>query len=208
MIAIERDALEWLVEYASERRAEREIYSDLPRYQRELAEVAGAIVQARTALARTEERVAEQLAAVVDDMLVAEVEQLVVAARTQEMVAEAVEARGYRAGWTAEQYVARQIAKAVEELAELARVTDWWDAPPTPEWYFELDIAAHTARDWFDAAGDDLVPALDLDIIRRELPDVLIPLLCLAEAVGLDLLALARAKAGADVARGVRVSDE
>lgn len=120
-------------------------------------------------------------------------------ATPQQRIAAAVEARGYRAGWTDGEFAARQIAKAAEELHELAGAIGHWC-----DWADPLEGAARYIRWAFDVRSEWLGYEVDAETVRRELPDVLIPLLVLAEALGLDALALAEAKAAADVARGVR----
>lgn len=54
----------------------------------------------------------------------------------QSTVARVVEARGYREGWSDDAYLARQMCKAVEELAELAESIAW--GKRKPHWAFLL----------------------------------------------------------------------
>jgi NTP pyrophosphatase (non-canonical NTP hydrolase) len=128
----------------------------------------------------------------------------------QREIYDAVKARGYRDGWTVEQFAARQAAKLAEELGELVAcihqvygVTMYWED--------ELKRGADGGRDEFDdgdwagAAIEDPYTALD------ELADIVVVACCLAEALAefeppaaVDLLEHALKKAKADVKRGVR----
>lgn len=125
----------------------------------------------------------------------------------------AVTARGYR-NCDDTQFVARNLCKATEELGEccdpIFTHRDMADPTlPLPElglvdqWACDIYDSATSARAAFDAWGDG-VHGIDADIIRAELPDVIIPLLCAAAVLGVDIEAAVTAKAGADVARGVR----
>lgn len=126
---------------------------------------------------------------------------------------EAVTARGYR-DCDDDQFVARNLCKCAEELAEACRPVfthrDMCDptlpVPPmnaVDEWLSTVETVGYEAREAFDAWGDG-IHGVDADVIRAELPDVLIPLLCAAAVLGVDLEAAVLDKAGADVARGVR----
>ena len=125
----------------------------------------------------------------------------------------AVTARGYR-NCDDTQFVARNLCKATEELGECcyAVFTHRDMADPTRPfpafehvdgWVGDVAVAAQSARDAFDKWRCG-VHGIDADVIRAELPDVLIPLLCAAVVLGVDVEAAVLAKAGADVARGVR----
>lgn len=131
----------------------------------------------------------------------------------QAQVAQAVAERGYREGWTPEQYAARQICKAVEELDELAKAIQWKRHPTygsslVPLWAQSLSDAAFEAEGDFDndsaARPWDDVDDLRLADAIKELPDIIIPLLVLADTLGIDLEQAIREKALGDVARGVR----
>lgn len=125
----------------------------------------------------------------------------------QALVAKAVADRGYRQGWTDEQYAARQICKAVEELGELILAVIWQHGHNNPEWYLSLMDAKENAReafDSFDAGFWSYVDDIDTDEIVAELPDVLIPLFVLAETLDIDLEQAVREKVLGDVSRGVR----
>ncbi len=125
----------------------------------------------------------------------------------------AVTARGYR-NCDDTQFIARNLCKATEELGECCDpiFTHRDMADPTvplpafgrvDQWACDVSYSATSARFAFDAWGDG-VHGIDADVIRAELPDVLIPLLCAAAVLGVDVEAAVLAKAGADVARGVR----
>lgn len=125
----------------------------------------------------------------------------------QALVAKAVADRGYRQGWTDEQFAARQICKAVEELGELILAVIWQHGHNNPAWYLSLMDAKENAReafDSFDAGFWSYVDDIDTDEIVAELPDVLIPLLVLAETLDIDLEQAVREKVLGDVSRGVR----
>lgn len=121
----------------------------------------------------------------------------------QTLVAQAVAARGYREGWADEQYAARQVCKAVEELGEVQTAIEWrsW----APNWAGGLQFTSLYARRSFDSI-DDWGQVVDVDCkkVAPELADVVIPLLVLAETLGIDLEQEIRTKALGDVDRGVR----
>lgn len=117
----------------------------------------------------------------------------------QEIVAANVAARGYLAGWTQSQAAARQVAKATEELAELAQAIDG------AEWFTDaLRIAGGRARAMFDSpeAWDGV--EFDPFIAHYEIADVIVPVLTLASLLQTNVLQAAIDKSSADVARGVR----
>ena len=120
----------------------------------------------------------------------------------QDTVAANVAARGYRDGWTQEEFVARQLAKLTEELAEAF-------------WYVhgieQTDIAANipdigeSARQAFDDASVwSKARIYQPDALRAELTDMMVVLLAAADALGFYILPAAIEKSSQDVARGVR----
>ena len=120
----------------------------------------------------------------------------------QTMAAANVAARGYRDGWTAEQFVARQLCKLTEELAEGAfnALLD-----PYSEWLSALRDAGLLARKAFDRRGIwDGASIGDADALRAELTDMMVVLLAAADALGFYILPAAIEKSSQDVARGVR----
>lgn len=131
-------------------------------------------------------------------------------ARLQARVLNAVTRRGYRDGWNDVQFAARQVAKALEELAELGAL---FDLPHGFVWGFQecLQEAGCFARSIFDQHERWLGVEMDLDDIdtealARELADVIIPILNLASVFNIDVLEVVDTKARQDVGRGVRNS--
>lgn len=119
----------------------------------------------------------------------------------------AVTERGYR-DCDDRQFVARNLCKATEELAECgAWILDPsanGETPPGPvdAWLYQLSTAGSAARAAFDNWTDvlSITPAN----LAAELADAMIPLLCAAAVLGVDVEAAVLAKCRADVARGVR----
>lgn len=116
----------------------------------------------------------------------------------QQTIAANVAARGYRDGWTAEQFVARQLCKLTEELAEAVYHTDC-----THTWTRDLWFAGANARKAFDGPYWDRVGTIG-PAIQFELADMLVVLLTAAEALEFDVIQAAIDKSAADVSRGVR----
>lgn len=122
----------------------------------------------------------------------------------QQVVAANVAARGYRDGWTMEQFVARQIAKATEELNEAANhiVTSRVRAHG---WLTDLSFAGEYAREAFDDKRRWLNVSIEhSDALCSELADLAVVLFTVAEALDFDVIQAAIDKSSADVARGVR----
>lgn len=119
----------------------------------------------------------------------------------QQTIAANVAARGYQDGWTTEQFVARQIAKAQEELSKaVAHI-----ALPDSEWWTEsIEEAGLQARYAFDDKNEWRAVEIDRGAIRSELADLVVVLFTAADALGFDLAQAAVDKSAADVARGVR----
>ena len=125
----------------------------------------------------------------------------------QEIVAANVAARGYRDGWTAEQFVARQLCKMTEELAEAVRCI-------TPEsavyqnrfddWYGLIQDAGRCARGAFDDHESWQYLFHLSKYTPAELADMLVVLFAAAQALDFDVVQAAIDKSSADVARGVR----
>ena len=128
----------------------------------------------------------------------------------QREIYEAVVARGYRKGWTAEQFAARQVAKLAEELGELLHHVHQERYTDSPfEW--SLKATADQAREAFDASSWENAAIESPQDAMSELADIVVVACCLAEAIGEydfdstgDLMEMALEKATADVARGVR----
>jgi len=134
-------------------------------------------------------------------------------ANPQQQVARAVADRGYRDGWTAEQYAVRQMLKLGEELGELV---DCIRILRSPGWAYkehfiaEIKRIGEMCRDLFDDIDRETAFTIDTAQARKEAPDVQVPLFTLAEALAeLDgepfaVVDAAVKKATADVARGKR----
>lgn len=124
----------------------------------------------------------------------------------QRIVYSHVAQRGYAEGWTPAQFAARQMAKLVEEVAELAA---YINLPTSTDsgvgMYLNLQEAGAKARRLFDAPGQE--QWADAHIYPQatdEAADVLVTLYCLAEAIGIDVQDKAIRKAAEDRHRGVR----
>jgi NTP pyrophosphatase (non-canonical NTP hydrolase) len=124
----------------------------------------------------------------------------------QEIVAANVAARGYRDGWTAEQFVARQLAKLTEEIGEAVEQVHPGEAPSALyRWFDHAGDAYKAARRVFDTP--DLwrkTYIIDPNAVRSELADMLVVLFAAAQALDFDAVQAAIDKSSADVARGVR----
>jgi NTP pyrophosphatase (non-canonical NTP hydrolase) len=124
--------------------------------------------------------------------------------------------RGYRDGWTAEQFAARQVCKLIEELGELARC--FWLPKVSPrtridqlmidlsgeaKWIFDDDTL------WDDHPIDGVGIASTI-YARSELADLQVVVFNLAAALAeitgepFDVVQAAVDKSTADVKRGVR----
>ena len=115
----------------------------------------------------------------------------------------AVEARGYRNGWTSDQFAARQVCKLVEEVAELAATISLDDKAHVP-WLSSIRRAGELARLSFDNPGIWGEVEIALDKFRSELSDCQVVTFCAGECVDLDTAQAAVEKAEKDVERGVR----
>lgn len=127
----------------------------------------------------------------------------------QDEVVTAVEARGYRNGWTDEQFAVRQIAKLTEELGELNRHArhlglDDRGWHQHSKWEKALGEAAQIARYAFDEGDWSEAWMVNRNAAIEELADIQVVVFCLADALGVDVVELAREKAQEDIGRGVR----
>jgi hypothetical protein len=131
----------------------------------------------------------------------------------QRKVAESVAKRGYRDGWTAEQFLARQACKLVEELAELTLTVAkiWPGGRLYWNWQQRMNIAGKLARLSFDDPAEWAdVAVLDIKAAMEEAADMQVVLFNIAaaieEATGQpwDIVQAAVDKASGDEARGVR----
>ena len=125
----------------------------------------------------------------------------------QAEIAANVAARGYREGWTDEQYAARQVCKLGEELGELSTYIWATNGPDTQHmrrWEVKLAQLQEWARADFDLPVWATAHIEDASAAASEAADMLVVLYNLADALGVDLNALALEKSRADVERGVR----
>jgi NTP pyrophosphatase (non-canonical NTP hydrolase) len=124
----------------------------------------------------------------------------------QQDVYNAVSERGYRDAWTGGQFAARQVAKLIEEVGELAK---WFDIDGT--WRNMLRITAASAKRQFDSAWAwDNAGIGQIENAKQELADVQVVVFCLAEVLGevsgepFNVAAAALGKSRGDIDRGVR----
>lgn len=134
-------------------------------------------------------------------------ELLMTAYAAQQAVAANVAQRGYRDGWTDEQFAARQVAKLIEEAAELAETVHTYTIPRglSRWWKSTMHEAGKLSRTIFD--GDVMFwdrISLDTNRAKAELTDVVVAALTLAQALGFDVCQAAVEKSAVDVARGKR----
>lgn len=129
--------------------------------------------------------------------------------RLERRIVRAVERRGYRGRWTAAQFLARQMAKAAEELSELAGAIDWMLPPELGQ---AIEAAGDLGKLSFDHGywADSSVMEDTVRQALKELSDLQVVLVCAKAAVeelvgeDIDLMRLAAEKAEGDVKRGVR----
>ena len=121
----------------------------------------------------------------------------------QQEIALLVAERGYRDGWTDEQFAARQVAKLVEEVGELV---DWTYMIRYEEWMEHLQRAERLAARCFNdqTKGRWIHSTVNPERAAEELADILVVVYNLADALGIDINELALEKAHADVERGTR----
>lgn len=126
----------------------------------------------------------------------------------QQLVAEAIRARGYRAGWTPAQFAARQVTKLTEELSELARYVEVDDLDYVV-WLWDLRDVGELAREAFDNGSWDGVVE-DVERVKDELADIQVVVFVLADVLGemsggeFDVVKAAMCKSAKDISRGVR----
>ena len=135
----------------------------------------------------------------------------------QKQVYEQVARRGYREGWTPEQFAARQVGKLQEELGELAEKVVFfggYENPLDEDLQWVIQRAAAKARERFDQETPWHTAGV-LEDLRDELADCQVVLFCLAEAVNemagetldFDIARAAIEKAIVDQKRGKRLMD-
>jgi hypothetical protein len=129
--------------------------------------------------------------------------------RLQRRIEKAVQERGYREGWSAKQFLGRQVAKLLEELSEFCTPL----LGIVPEYlYGEIVVAGDMGKFQFDH-GDWKDGYLSVEMtkkLREELYDMQVVLVNMAAAVEAilneecDLMKGAAEKAEGDIERGVR----
>ena len=124
----------------------------------------------------------------------------------QSEIAANVAARGYREGWTDEQYAARQVCKLGEELGELVRSVLDVEYIKGRDYWQDCQIdTGKVCREAFDRYHHLWTGYLTgKSLAASEAADMLVVLYNLADALGVDLNALALEKSKSDVERGVR----
>ena len=113
--------------------------------------------------------------------------------------------RGYLDGWNDGELLARQVAKLIEELGELASTVET-DDPALGYFLGNVVRAGHAAREAFDQP-EHFVGAtiVDTQAAQYELADLGVVLAVMAHALDVpDVMFAASQKALADEARGVR----
>lgn len=136
----------------------------------------------------------------IDTIDIAKPSPVIDISQLQAIVYAAVEARGYTDNLTQTQFVAKQIAKLQEELAEFA---DFCKLPVRLQ--TDIICAGEQARRTFDMPRAwAMAYCFDRDAACKELADIAIVVLCAAEALRFDVLDAALLKATQDIGRGVR----
>lgn len=126
----------------------------------------------------------------------------------QREVYENIVRRGYRDGWNANQFAARQVCKLAEELGELARTLTF--SYYFPYWHDSVKRAGHSARNAFDDAGSRNGVEIDVEQAKKELADLQVVVFCLAEVLAeldgkpFDVVEAAEIKSASDIERGIR----
>ena len=93
----------------------------------------------------------------------------------QERIVEAVKARGYRYGYTDNEFAAMQVAKIYEELGEfLEYVWPTGNHQSAGTWEDHAVRAGKLAREWFDRGYAGNADITDREAAAEELADVLV----------------------------------
>jgi hypothetical protein len=112
--------------------------------------------------------------------------------------------RGYLDGYDYDQRIARQLVKELEELCE-AMQTVFAATDVLDDIVRRAVTLGVLARAVFDVPSLFDGVTVDVPTLLHELPDMVVPLAVLADAVGVpDMMMVASEKATADVKRGVR----
>jgi len=126
----------------------------------------------------------------------------------QREVYENIVRRGYRKGWNANQFAARQVCKLVEELGELASALSFTYNYHWHSMVKKVGIAARFAFDHDTGAIGEI--GIEVEQAKSELADLQVVVFCLAAALAeldgqpFDVVAAAVAKSASDIERGVR----
>lgn len=123
---------------------------------------------------------------------------------TQNGIVGFVAARGYLDGYTLDQRIARQLVKQLEETCEAISALAQTDDNAFSYLIQEATQLGHLARSVFDIPSQFDGVTVDVPTLIAELPDMVVPLAVLADAVGIDMMEAGLEKAQADVQRGVR----
>ena len=123
----------------------------------------------------------------------------------QVQIVASVARRGYLDGWNDGELLARQIAKLIEELGELASTVET-DDPALGYFLANVVRAGHSAREAFDEPEHFVGATIaDTQAAQHELADLAVVLAVMAHALGVsDVMFAASQKALADEVRGVR----
>lgn len=123
---------------------------------------------------------------------------------TQRGIVAFVADRGYLNGYTLDQRIARQLVKQLEETCEALQAVDGYD-PRLAELVERAHMLGIMARAIFDVPSLFDNVTVDVPTLIEELPDMVVPLAVLADALAVpDMMAAGLDKAEADVKRGVR----
>jgi hypothetical protein len=153
------------------------------------------------------------LTEVPDHVALIEMSETITAQNTnaRQRIFQAVVNRGYLEGWTMEQFAARQVAKAGEELGELVTSVRGgrFMMPSACSWQYYLKAAAGWCRQAFDESDAWTWTQIDTQVAKSELEDLYVVLSCLEAALNeidgpYDMEQAALDKALADVERGTR----
>ena len=124
---------------------------------------------------------------------------------TQRGIVAAVAGRGYLDGWDLDQRIARQLVKELEEVCEALQCINTHNNMQLLALVMDAVVIGRSARMVFDNPALFDGVTVDVPTLLEELPDLVVPLAVLADAVGVpDMMDLAQEKAWADVKRGVR----
>lgn len=122
----------------------------------------------------------------------------------QMAIVEAVDMRGYLAGYTEIEIAARQLVKLLEELCEALQAVNA-DDPILRQLIENAAIYGKSARAVFDVPSLFGGATVDFGVLGAEFCDLVVPLAVLADVLEVpDMMAAGYRKAQADVARGVR----